>query len=522
MLRSIFTVSFYISLSRILGFVRDLLIAQFLGVSLLSDAFFAAFRLPNFFRRVFAEGAFNSAFVPIFIEKLHDNESGKKGELDDKQFARNIFSILLYSLLIFTVIFQLFMPTLMKLLFPGFFVDAEKSDLLISLSRITIFYLIFISIVSLLSGILNSINKFAAAAAAPIILNGTLVASIFVFGSMVPNYAYALSWGVFAAGILQFLWLFYFTFKEGFLVFPTIPKISPNTKKFFRKLLPGVIGANVMQINLLVDSIFASMIAGAVSYIYYADRINQLPLAMIGIAIGIALLPTLSRKIKSGNLVEANQLQNVALEIGLILVIPAATALALLSHQIISALFERGAFGAKETFAVASALGIYALGLPSYVLVKVMEPGFFSRGDTKTPMKIAMVCLCGNVIFNLTFFSLDFGFIGIVISSVLSTYLNLSILMTKLITKKHFSFEKKFLFKLVQILIPAIMMGFMLIELRNYFITSDTINKILELGIMIFIGLFIYAASSYFSGSFRILTGSHFLNKELDDTKIAS
>lgn len=511
MLRSVFTVSFYISLSRILGFIRDLFIAQFIGVSLLSDAFFAAFRLPNFFRRVFAEGAFNSAFVPIFIEKIHD----KKTDEDEKEFARNTFSLLLYALLIFTVILQIFMPFFMKLLFPGFFTNAEKADLLVNLSRITIFYLIFISIVSLLSGILNSLDKFAVPASSPIILNGTLVASLFVFGSITPNYAYALSWGVFAAGILQFLWLFYFTYKAGFLLFPIFPKINSDIKKFFRKLLPGLIGANVMQINLLVDSIFASAIAGALSYLYYADRINQLPLAMIGIAIGIALLPTLSRKIKSGDFEGAKRLQNLALEVGLILVIPAATALAILSYEIISTLFERGAFGENESIAVSKALTFYAIGLPSYVLVKVMEPGFFSRGNTKTPMKIAMICLISNFVLNLTFFSLNFGYIGIVLSSVISSYLNFSILMTKLITKDLFSFEKKFFSKFIRIIIPSIIMGFVLIELRNYFAANDHFNKIIELCLTIAAGLVVYAISSYFSGSFRILAQSHFLKKKL-------
>jgi putative peptidoglycan lipid II flippase len=218
-------------------------------------AFFAAFRLPNFFRRIFAEGAFNSAFVPIFIEKLQD----KKTDADEKFFVRNIFSILFYALLFFTIIFQIFMPTFMKILFPGFFSDPEKSALLINLSRITIFYLIFISLVSLCSGILNSLNKFAVPASSPIILNATLIASVFVFGPIAPNYAYALSWGVFIAGILQFLWLFFFTIKAGFLVYPNFPTINSDIKKFFRKLVPGVIGANVMQINLLVDSIFANL-----------------------------------------------------------------------------------------------------------------------------------------------------------------------------------------------------------------------------------------------------------------------
>ena len=513
MFRSIFTISFYISLSRILGFVRDVLIAQYLGVSLLSDAFFAAFRLPNFFRRVFAEGAFNSAFVPIFIEKLHD----KTTDLDEKRFARNTFSLLFYALLIFTLLFQIFMPFLMKILFPGFFSDAQKSELLINLSRITIFYLIFISLVSLCSGILNSLNKFAVPASSPIILNSTLIASIFVLGNITPNYAYALSWGVFAAGILQFLWLFYFTYKSGFLLFPQFPKINSDIKKFFRKLVPGIIGANVMQINLLLDSIFASMIMGAVSYLYYADRINQLPLAMIGIAIGIALLPSLSRKIKAGEFSEAIHLQNLALEIGLILVIPATLALTVLSYPIISSLFERGKFSAEESFFVSQALMFYSFGLPSYVLVKVMEPAFFSRGDTKTPMNIAVICLFTNALLNGIFFALKLGYIGIVLASVVSSYLNLTLLITKLLSKKHFRFEKTFNEKLLRILIPSTLMALTLFVMRQYFAQSEDLNRIIELVIMIACGLLVYGISSYFSGSLDILLKSNFLRRKKND-----
>jgi putative peptidoglycan lipid II flippase len=533
MFRSIFTISFYISLSRILGFIRDILIAQFVGVSMLSDAFFAAFRLPNFFRRVFAEGAFNSAFVPIFIEKLQDKktDSGNphrganasarsplnKGESDEIFFARNIFSILFYTLLIFTIILQIFMPFFMKILFPGFFTDPEKSSMLINLSRITIFYLIFISLVSLCSGILNSLNKFAVPASSPIILNGTLIASIFVFGSVTPNYAYALSWGVFVAGILQFLWLFFFTIKSGFLLYPKFPKINSDIKKFFRKLGPGIIGANVMQINLLVDSIFASMIAGAVSYLYYSDRINQLPLAMIGIAIGIALLPALSRKIKLGENDEAIKLQNMALEVGLILVIPATLALTVLAYPIISTLFERGKFTSDESFFVANALMFYSFGLPSYVLVKVMEPAFFSRGDTKSPMKIAFVCLINNAVLNVIFSALNFGYVGIVLASVISTYLNLTLLITGLIRKKHFYFEKTFPKKLLLILIPSFMMALTLFLLREYFAQDDSLNKIIELTIMIIVGLLIYGISSYLSGSLNILLKSHLTHRKKND-----
>ena len=480
---------------------------------MLSDVFFAAFRLPNFFRRVFAEGAFNSAFVPIFIEKMH----GTKDDLDEKAFVRNVFSLLFYALLFFTIIFQIFMPTFMKILFPGFFTDPEKSNLLISLSRITIFYLIFVSLVSLFSGVLNSLNKFAVPAASPIILNATLIASVFVFGSIVPNYAYALSWGVFVAGILQFLWMFFFTAKAGFLVYPNIPKINSDIKKFFRKLLPGIIGANVMQINLLVDSVFASMITGAVSYLYYADRINQLPLAMIGIAIGIALLPALSRKIKSNELEEANKLQNMALEVGLILVIPATLALTVLAYPIISTLFERGAFTASESYFVSHALMFYSFGLPSYVLVKVMEPAFFSRGDTKTPMNIAFVCLFNNAALNVIFFAMEFGYIGIVLASVTSSYFNLILLISNLIKKKHFRFEKNFVKKFILILIPAIIMAIALYLLRELFAKSDHFNIIIELIVMITSGLIVYFTSAYFSGSLNILLKSHLLKRKKND-----
>ncbi len=511
--RSIFTISFYISLSRILGFIRDILIAQYLGVSMLSDAFFAAFRLPNFFRRVFAEGAFNSAFVPIFIEKLQDKSSKK----DELLFARNVFSLLFYALLLFTIILQIFMPFFMKILFPGFFIDAEKSALAIDLSRITIFYLIFISLVSLLSGILNSLNKFAVPASSPIILNGTLIFSVFLFGSITKTYAHAFAWGVFAAGILQFLWLFIFTIKAKFLLYPKMPNLTGDVKKFFRKLLPGIVGANVMQINLLIDSIFASSIAGAVSYLYYADRINQLPLAMIGIAIGIALLPSLSRHIKSGHHDSAIILQNLALEVGLILVIPATLALTVLAHPIISTLFERGKFSANESVFVAKALLFYSFGLPSYVLVKIMEPAFFARQNTRTPMQIALICLVNNAVLNVIFFKINLGYIGIVLASVISSYLNLTILITKLIQKKHFYFEKDFGKKFLIILLPSLIMFITLYILKQFFAHNEQLNKIIELTIMISAGLAVYAISAYFCGSFAILSKSNLFKRRKND-----
>lgn len=499
--RSAFTVSFYISLSRIVGFIRDVVIAQYLGVSVLSDAFFAAFRLPNFFRRVFAEGAFNSAFVPIFVAKLQD----KKTDEDEKFFVRNVFSLLLYALLIFTLLFQIFMPFFMKVLFPGFFTDPEKSGLLIDLSRITIFYLIFISLVALCSGVLNSLGKFAVPASSPIILNLTLVFSIFVFQKLTPTYAHALSCGVFAAGILQFLWLAFFTFKAGFALYPKVPELNADIRKFFRKFLPGIIGANVMQINLLIDSVFASIIAGAVSYLYYADRINQLPLAMIGIAIGIALLPALSRKIKSEDHDGAIKLQNLALEVGLILVMPATVALTVLSYPIISTLFERGKFTGDESFFVAKALMFYSFGLPSYVLVKVMEPAFFARGNTSTPMKIAIICLLSNALLNVIFYKFGLGYVGIILASTISSYLNLTLLIHLLIKQKNFHFERKFFKKLALVVINSLLMAALLYFMNAHFNTHDFGGKIVELLTMIFVGLMAYGVLSYFTGNLDLL-----------------
>ncbi len=498
--KSVFTISFFISISRIVGFIRDILIAKFVGVSVFSDVFFAAFRLPNFFRRIFAEGALNSTFVPMYIQKTHV-ENNRDGAM---LFVRNILSLLIYAISILTILMQIFMPWFTKMMFPGFFVDTDKFSLLVSLSRITIFYLLFISIVSLFSGVLNSLGKFAVTSSSSIILNLTLIVSLYIISPFVPNYAYALSWGVFAAGLLQLLWVCFFLFRSKILVYPTIPKFDKDTRIFFRKLLPGVVGANVMQINLFVDTIIASLIPGAVSYLYYADHVNQLPLAMIGIAIGVALLPALSRKIKSGDEKGAIALQNIALEISLILAIPAALALTCISHPIISVLFERGAFTAENTAAVSNALKFYSIGLPAYIIVKVLEPSFFSRGNTKTPMKIAITCLISNVILNLIFFK-PFGYIGIILASVFSSYLNVSLLLWNLIKEKHFYFEKNFIVKIIKIVIPALLMVFVLMVLKNHFNNTNNLGKITELTIIISSGLLIYLGAIYVSGALDIV-----------------
>ncbi len=499
--RSAFIIAFFISISRILGFIRDIIIAKFIGVSFLSDVFFAAFKLPNFFRRVFAEGAFNSSFVPIFVKKLKDNNRKARALV----FARNIFSLLFFIVLTLVILMEIFMPFVIMALFPGFKFGSEKFLLLVELSRITIFYLLFISLVSLFSGILNSINKFVASSSVSIILNLTLIASVYLLSDFTKNVAYALSWGVFIAGVLQFFWLLFFIIKERMFIYPTFPKINKDMKIFFKKLIPGVIAANVMQINMFVDTIIASLISGAISYLYYADRINQLPLAMIGIAIGVALLPALSNKIKNHQYDEAIKLQNVALKVGLILVIPAMLALNCLSFEIIQTLFERGKFDHNATIMVSKALFLYSIGLPAFVLVKIFEPSFFARGNTKTPMKIAIICLVANVVLNLIFFK-PFGYLGIILASVLSSYLNLTLMVTQLIKKDYFKFENDFIKNLIQIIIPASFMLIFLIIFKNYFANSQKLNQISELIILITSGLVIYGSISYFVGNTKLLS----------------
>jgi len=502
--RSVFTISFFTAISRIFGFIRDILIARYLGVSMMSDVFFAAFRLPNFFRRIFAEGAFNSAFIPIFVAE------NKKSGIQSKEFILNIFSILLYILLVFVMILQIFMPFFMKILFPGFYDDSLKFDLLIEISRITIFYLIFISLVSLLSGILNSLSKFAIPAATPIILNLTLIISIFAISPFVPNYAYALSWGVFVAGCLQFLVLFYATAKLGFLAYPKIPSINSSVKKFFKKIIPAIVGANVMQINLLVDSIFASMTIGAISYLYYADRINQLPLALIGIAIGVVLLPKLSSLIKDKKEIQAIRLQNITIKIALLLSIPASLGLIILSYDIIYILFERGNFTNSETICVSKALILYAIALPAFILVKVLEPSFFARGNTKIPMQIAIICVIVNALLNLIFYHLNFGYLGIILAAIIASYLNLAMILKNLITKKYFWFIDFSFISFLKLSLPSAIMSLFLILLKKISIFI-TINPILMLIFQIMVGLAIYLILLWAFGYAKILKPSQML-----------
>ena len=423
LIRSVATVGSMTLVSRVAGFARDVLMAALLGAGPLADAFFVAFKLPNFLRRLFAEGAFNAGFVPMFARRLE-----AEGEAVAKDFAEQAQAILLAVLVPLVLIAIPAAPWLIAVFAPGFEYGGVRYEAAVELTRITFVYILFISLVALYAGVLNSFGRFAAAAASPVVLNlcmiGALGFSLLGFGSP----AYALAWGVAAAGLLQFLWLRLWLQRQGVALRFRRPRLSPEIKRLFALIVPGAIGASVQQISSLTDVFFASLLpAGAVSYLYFADRLAQLPLGVIGVAVGTALLPLLSRQLRAGDLDGALASQNRALELALLLTVPAALALIVLSAPIIHVLFERGAFGPEDTRATAMALAAYALGLPAYVLIKVLAPGFFAREDTRTPVKIAIVALAANIALILLLIW-HLAHVGIALATALAAWLNAGLL----------------------------------------------------------------------------------------------
>ena len=436
--RWVATVGGYTLASRLLGFIRDILIAAILGAGPVSDAFFVAFKLPNFLRRLFAEGAFNAAFVPLFAGELEQN-----GRESAKAFAEEVLAVLLCVLLLLVVVAQIVMPWLMYVLAPGFADDPEKFDLTVQLTRIAFPYILFISLVSLLGGVLNSLYKFAAAAATPIILNLCLIAALLGLSHWTETPGHALAIGVSGAGVLQFAWLIVALRRAGIALRLLRPRLTPRLKHMLIIIAPAALGAGVAQVNLVVDVIIASLLPeGAVSYLYYADRINQLPLGVIGVAVGTALLPLLSRQLRGGDGEAAGYSQNRAVEGALLLTLPAAGALMIIAEPVISVLFERGAFTSVATGASTDALIAYAAGLPSFVMIKVLVPGYFARQDTKTPVRIAIVCLTINIALNLILMG-PLGHVGIALATSLSGWLNAALLARGLHRRGFFTADAR-------------------------------------------------------------------------------
>jgi len=453
LVRSLATVGGYTGISRILGFVRDILIAAVVGTGPVADAFFVAFRLPNLFRRLFGEGAFNSAFVPLFARHLEEG-----GRAAARVFAEQTLAVLLSALLLLSAFAMAAMPWLMYLLAPGFAAEPEKFDLAVALSRITFPYLLFMSLVALLSGLLNSLYKFAAAAAAPILLNVCFIVALVVVLPRTGAPGQVLAWTVAVAGLGQFLWLLIACHRAGFTLRLPRPRLTPGVRRLLKLMAPGVLSAGALQINLLVGTIIASLQAGAVSYLYYADRVYQLPLGLIGIAFGVVLLPNLTRKLRSGADAEAMAQINRGLELSMLLTLPAAVALVVIPWPIVVVLFERGIFDRASSEATALALMAFAGGLPAYVLVKVLQPAFFAREDTVTPFRMAVVTVAANIALSLILFW-PLGHVGIALATTLSAWLNAVLLGVALLRRGFLSLDARLKARLPRIALASLIMG---------------------------------------------------------------
>jgi len=498
--KSAFTVGGFTLCSRILGYIRDILIASVLGASFLADAFFVAFRLPNFFRTLSAEGAFNAAFVPLFAGKLEE-----KGKEEAISFASHVLSFMFFILLCLTIIMQIFMPAVMHVLAPGFLGDPEKFDITVQFGRIVFPYLLFISMMSLFSGILNSLGKFAIAASAPIWLNICCIFSLLVVAKYTDTPAHALSYAVMASGVIQFLWVAVAAYKNGARVHLSMPRLDNDVKTLLKRMVPGIIGGGVTQINLWINTVIATTMASAVSYLYYADRLVQFPLAIIGTAMGTALLPLLSRQIKSKKQDDAINTQNRALEIVMIFTIPAAVALMIIAEPLISVMFERGKFGPEETAATASALMAYAIGLPAFVMIKIFAPSYFANGDTKTPVKIAIVCLIVNVTISLLLIK-HIGHIGLAIATSVSSWLNTFLLCGILIKRGLYKADKQLNLRLLKVILSACLMGFVLWYLQSSldsYLSGIFIQKLVAVSSLIIAGMATFFITSYITKCVR-------------------
>jgi putative peptidoglycan lipid II flippase len=476
LIRSVATLGSYTMISRVLGFVREILTANFLGASAVSDAFFVALRLPNMFRSLFAEGAFSIAFVPIFAGKV-----AVDGRAEAKRFAEDALAILLVALLLFLVFGEICAPWILDVIAPGFRANADKFALALDLTRIMFPYLVFISLVALLGGVLNSLDRFAAAAITPVLLN------VFLIGALVgvrPLTGEALAWAVTASGIAQFIWLMVSCGRAGMPLSLPVPRLTPELRRLLRVMLPGVFGAGVTQINLLVSTAIASLLpTGSVSFLNYADRLNQLPLAVIGIAVGTAILPTVSRQVRTGDDRAANDTQNRGLELALLLTLPAAIALAVAALPILMVLFQHGRFSLADARATAPALAAYAGGLPAFVLIKVMAPGFFARHDTRTPVVIGAVAVAINVVLTVALgLGTGLAHVGVAMATSIAGWINAVGLSLTLARRGHFQLDRGARHRLPRLGAAAIGAGLVL-ALLEYALNGTLGGNLAERGV---------------------------------------
>ena len=493
-------------LSRILGYFRDLLIARVIGAGLISDCFFVAFKLPNLFRRILGEGAMNAAFIPV-VSGVRTKSGNKSADV----FFSNIFSFLLVALLAFVLILEIFMPLIITLIAPGFSDNPEKFNHSINLTRLTFPFVLFICLTSLMGAYLNTLGKFASMAVTPIILNLSLIFTLLIYFKSENLFLISstLSFVVSIAGIIQVIWMYYnirrnksklsinFSFLKTF-------KSDKEITKFFKLLLPAILGNGAYQINLLIDMILASTLPdGSISFLYYADRVNQLPLGVLGIAIGTALLPVLSSQVKKNQKKEAEKSISKAIKFGILFSIPAFFGLLIFSENIISFLFFRGAFEYKDVQATSSALIALCCGLPAFIMIKILVIPFFANEDTKTPIKISLFCMSINLILNLILIR-EFLHVGLAISTSVSAWINFILLFYILNKNLNYSFDISIFKVFLKVSLASLTMSYIVLKTYEFMINNFEMytlyNTNFILILCIIFGIIIYSALMYFLG----------------------
>ncbi len=503
MLKSVMTVGGWTMASRILGFARDMLMAALIGTGPVADAFFVANKLPNLFRRLFGEGAFNAAFVPEFSGLL-----AAEGPASAREFAQEAIAVMAFWLGTLTVLGEIFMPKIMIVFAPGFRDDPQKFALAVELARITFPYLMLICLAALLSGVLNGLDKFAAAAGAPVLYNLFAIAALLGLTPYVPTVGHAAAWGVSASGIVQLALLVWAVGRAGMPLRIPRPRLTPRMRVLLRRMGPGLIGASATQLNQVVDVIIASLLpSGTVALLYYADRVQQLPLGVIGTAVGTALLPLLSRQVRGGEAKASLGTLNRAIEYALFLTLPAALALAVSAFPTMWVLFGRGAFGIDSARLSSQSLTAYSLGLPAVVLLKVLAPAFFARGDTATPVKVGMVTLVLNFALNLALM-IPLQHVGPPLATSIAAIFNMVVLAVMLLRKGYMVPDPALRRRLPRMLLAALAMAATLWFAEGPLFGSAANQahgvKFLALAALVGLGCLVYIAAAHLLGAFDL------------------
>ncbi|MFB0612432.1 murein biosynthesis integral membrane protein MurJ [Aurantiacibacter poecillastricola] len=511
LLKNVGTIGSLTMVSRVAGMAREMIFARVLGANDVTDAWFQALIIPNVFRRLFAEGAFSAAFVPMFSKRLHANgEADEDGLKQARSFSQDVISVFVPALIALTAIFEIAMPGVIWLLSDKP-INPGEFDYAVDFARIMFPYIFLVSIVTLLTGMLNSVSRFGPGASFPIILNVVLIATLlgveWTHGvdSSVEAMGYVVAWAIPVAGVLQLAWLIYWAHVEGFRPrWISRPKVTPEVKRLAWIALPAAIGGGAYQINTLLQVYFLNQLEGsAVSWMNYADRLNQLPLGIIGIALSTAILPTLSRFVGAKDKEGAARVQSNAIELGMLLTLPAAVALAVCAVPFITMIFQGGRFDAADAETTGGVLAVLVAGLPAYVLVKVLVPSFYARSDTRTPVYAAFASLVVFIGFNLAFLQ-RFGVQGVAAASVIGAWLNCAILYIVLRARGYYRLDWPLLGRLVRQLLAAAAMGAALFYARDLltgFYAAGLFERLLALAALVACAVIVYFGAAFALGA---------------------